>query len=86
MRNGWLIFLLGVNFTLIGLLIGRVAANANDKAPGVLVFGYLFLVVLNLVGWGLLVLFKSKLARPMGTCVGVLSVLFVPLLVYALNV
>ncbi len=85
MRYGWLVLLFGVNFTLIGLLIDRVLADSSDKGFIVLIFGYVALVVINLVVWGLLALLKSKLSGPMGTCVGVLSALFVPLLIYALN-
>ncbi len=85
MRHGLPVFLFGINFTLIGLLIGRVVGDSSDKDSIVLIFGYLVLVVVNLVVWGLLVLLKSRLSGPVGTCVGVLSILFVPLLIYALN-
>ena len=73
------------NATLIGWLLTGAVGNGNDKERIVLLFGYLLVVVVNLTLWGLLVLLKSNFHGPMGKYVLILSVLFVPLLVYALN-
>ncbi len=83
MRNGWLVLLWVINVTVIGLLIGRVKAINNDKAPLVFLFGYPVLIVANLVVWGLLALFKSTFTGPVGICVLFLVLLFLPLLLYA---
>ncbi len=84
MRNLWKIILWGINLTTVGLLAAYVINSPNDKAPIVFIFGYLVLVAANLLLWGLLALLKSRFTGPMGTCVSILSVLFVPLLIYAL--
>lgn len=86
MRNVWPVLLWATNLTIIGLLTGWVMDAGNCKAPLVLLFGYLALVVANLVLWGLLALFGSRFTRPAGNCVLFLALLFLPLLIYALNV
>jgi hypothetical protein len=83
MHKVWPVLLWAVNVTIIGLLIGRVKEIDNDKAPLVFLFGYPVLIVMNLVVWGLLALFKSRFAGPVGNCVLFLALLFLPLLLYA---
>jgi hypothetical protein len=56
----------------------------NDKASVVLILGYLVLVAANLILWGLLALCKSRFTGSPGKCILFLSLLFVPVLIYAL--
>ncbi len=84
LRNVWQVLPWAINATIIGLLLTLVLESNNDKASIVLIFGYLVLVVANLILWGLLALFKSRFTRSLGTCILFLSLLFVPVLIYAL--
>ncbi len=74
-----------INIILIGLLTASVIENNNDKGPVVFIFGYLLIVSGNLIIWGILSLLGTRFSKQMGICVTILSVLFVPLLVYMLN-
>jgi hypothetical protein len=85
MRNVWLVLLGVINVTILGLLIALVLESNNDKASIVLIFGYLILVAANLLLWALLALLKSWLTGPMGNFTVFLALLFLPVLVHALN-
>jgi len=74
-----------VNLCLIVLLTARIIAIDNDKGPIVFIFGYLGIIVLNLIAWGILSLIKTRIAAHMGKSVAVLAILFVPLLIYLIN-
>lgn len=80
-----MIIIWAVNLSLIILLTARIIAIDNDKGPIVFIFGYLGIVVLNLIAWGIVSLIKTKLAAQMGRSVAILAILFVPLLIYLIN-
>jgi hypothetical protein len=74
-----------INLILMALLTNNLITDANDKSPTVFIFGYLVILIFNLLVWGVTSLFNSPFSRQIAKVVMILSLLFVPLLAYMLN-